>query len=180
MNEKNIPTDLLKPADYQILVDNISMAYSHGQQLAVQSVNVYLLETYWQIGQYIVEFEQAGKVRAEYGKALISNLAKDHTLLHGKGSSVSNIKRFRQFYFNYPKGATLSDQLSWSHIVEILKIDDPMERSFYEKQTHNERWTVRELIRQKNTALFQRLALSKNKDEILKLSAHGLISITMK
>ena len=67
----------------------------------------------------------------------------------------------------------MSHQLSWSHVVEFLKIDDPLERNFYEKQTQLENWNVRELVRQKNTALFQRLALSKNKAEILKLSSHG-------
>lgn len=132
-----------------------------------------MLETYWQIGQHIVEFEQGGNIRAEYGKALISSLAKDLSLLHGKGFSVSNVKRFRQFYLAYPIGATLSHQLSWSHVVELLKIDDPLERSFYEKQVQLENWNVREFIRQKNTALFQRLALNKNKGEILKLSAQG-------
>ncbi|MEO7043980.1 MAG: PDDEXK nuclease domain-containing protein [Ferruginibacter sp.] len=173
MKEKDTINYLTKPAEYQTLVDKISVTYSHGQQAAIQTVNVQLLETYWQIGQYIVEFEQAGNVRAEYGKALISNLAKDLTVLHGKGFSVSNVKRFRQFYLAYPIGATTSHQLSWSHVVELLKIDDAPERSFYEKQTQAEKWTVRELIRQKNTALFQRLSLSKNKDEILKLSSQG-------
>ena len=159
--------------DYQHLLVIISDTYISGQVKATQAVNTQLLETYWQIGQHIVEFEQGGNARAEYGKALISNLAKDLSLLHGKGFSASNVKRFRQFYLAYPIGATVSHQLSWSHVVEFLKIDDPLERSFYEKQTQLENWNVRELVRQKNTALFQRLALSKNKEEILKLSAQG-------
>ena len=104
---------------------------------------------------------------------MISTLAKDLSLLHGKGFSSSNVKRFRQFYVAYPIGATLSHQLSWSHVVEFLKIDDPLERSFYEKQTQLENWKVRELVRQKNTALFQRLSLSKNKEDVLQLSAQG-------
>ena len=161
------------PPDYQHLLVKISDTYVSGQVKATQAVNTQLLETYWQIGQHIVEFEQGGNTRAEYGKALISNLAKDLSLLHGKGFSASNVKRFRQFYLAYPIGATVSHQLSWSHVVEFLKIDDPLERSFYEKQTQLENWNVRELVRQKNTALFQRLALSKNKEDILKLSAHG-------
>ncbi len=165
---KNIPQP-----DYQHLLVKISDIYQTGQVKATLAVNTQLLETYWQIGQHIVEFEQGGNARAEYGKALISNLAKDLSLLHGKGFSASNVKRFRQFYLAYPIGATVSHQLSWSHVVEFLKIDDPLERSFYEKQTQLENWNVRELVRQKNTALFQRLALSKNKEEILKLSAQG-------
>ena len=159
--------------DYEHLLIKISETYSSGQVKATHAVNTQLLETYWQIGQHIVEFEQGGSARAEYGKALISNLAKDLSLIHGKGFSASNVKRFRQFYLAYPIGATMSHQLSWSHVVEFLKIDDPLERSFYEKQTQMENWNVRELVRQKNTALFQRLALSKNKEEILQLSAQG-------
>lgn len=159
--------------EYQHLLLKISDTYQAGQVKATQAVNIQLLETYWQIGQHIVEFEQGGNERAEYGKALISNLAKDLSLTHGKGFSASNVKRFRQFYLAYPIGATMSHQLSWSHVVEFLKIDDPLERRFYEKQTQIENWTVRELVRQKNTALFQRLALSKNKKEILQLSAQG-------
>lgn len=170
--EAIISTNIPLP-DYQHLLVKISNTYQSGQVKATQAVNIQLLETYWHIGQQIVEFEQGGNTRAEYGKALISNLAKDLSLLHGKGFSASNVKRFRQFYLVYPIGATVSHQLSWSHVVEFLKIDDPLERSFYEKQTQLENWNVRELVRQKNTALFQRIALSKSKEEILKLSSHG-------
>ena len=165
---KNIPQP-----DYQHLLVKISDTYQTGQVKATQAVNTRLLETYWQIGQHIVAFEQGGNARAEYGKGLISALAKDLSLLHGKGFSTSNVKRFRQFYLTYPIGATVSHQLNWSHVVEFLKIDDPLERSFYEKQTQLENWNVRELVRQKNTALFQRLALGKNRDEILQLSSQG-------
>ena len=170
--DENISINNPQP-EYRHLLVKITDTYVSGQVKATQAVNTQLLETYWQIGQHIVEFEQGGNARAEYGKALISNLAKDLSLLHGKGFSASNIKRFRQFYLAYPIGATVSHQLSWSHIVEFFKIEDTLERSFYEKQTQLENWNVRELVRQKNTALFQRLALSKNKEEILKLSAQG-------
>lgn len=173
MKEKNTKKDLLKPADYQMLVDKISVAYSHGQQVAIQAVNVQFLETYWQIGQYIVEFEQAGNVRAEYGKALISNLAKDLTMLHGRGFSRSNIVYMRLLYLRYPISQKPSHQLNWSHFVELLQIEDDLERKFYENQSISEKWSVPQLKRQKNNALFQRLSLSKNKNEIFKLSSQG-------
>jgi hypothetical protein len=118
--------------------------YRFGQVKTVQAIHVQLLETNWQIGQHIVALEQGGKLRADYGKALFKDLAKDFSLLHGKGFSVSKVKRFRQFYLTYPIGATLSHQLSWSHIVEFLKIDDSFERCFYEKQTLLEKWNVGE------------------------------------
>ncbi len=160
---------------YRDLIEQISHTYTQGRVRAVHAVNAQLIETYWQVGQHIVEFEQGGKIRADYGKALISSLATDLGLRHGKGFSRSNLIRIRQFYLAYPKGATLSHLFSWSHIVELLKIDDPLERSFYEQQTERERWSVRELVRQKESALFLRLAASKDKTGILQLAAQGQI-----
>lgn len=159
--------------EYQRLLGKISATYTVGQAKATQAVNIQLLDTYWQIGQHIVEFEQGGNARAEYGKALISTLAKDLSLLHGKGFSRSNIVYMRLLYLRYPISQKPSHQLSWSHFVELLKIEDAIERSFYEKQSIAEKWSVPQLKRQKNAALFQRLALSKNKEEILKLSSRG-------
>src|ERR1017187_3127248 len=162
--------------NYTSLVEKISDRYIFGQRQALNAVNVHLIETYWQIGQYIVEFEQKGSLKAEYGKALLENLSKDLVLLHGRGFSLSNIKRMRQFYSLYPISATVSHQLSWSHYVELLKIDDLLERSFYEKQSIIENWNIRELKRQKSASLFLRLAASKDKEGILKLARSGLIT----
>jgi predicted nuclease of restriction endonuclease-like (RecB) superfamily len=146
-----------------------------GQAQAIRSVNETIIETNWCIGQYIVEYEQAGKAKAEYGKALLENISKDLTLLHGKGFSRSNLQRIRQFYLTCPICATASHKLSWSHWVELLKIGDNLERNFYEQQTLQESWSVAELKRQKKSGLFMRLALSKSKDEILQLSRSGQI-----
>ena len=154
-------------------MEEISKTYDRGRIRATQAVNIQLIETYWEIGRYIVEFEQGGEVKAAYGRGLITNLAKDLTCSLGKGFSRSNVIRFRQFYLLYPKGAALSHLLSWSHIVELLKIEDPLERSFYEKQTTTERWSVRELVRQKDSGLFLRLAVSRDREGILKLSEEG-------
>ena len=169
------PLELAADSEYQRLLGRISEVYTTGQVRAHQAVNVQITETYWQIGHDIVEFEQGGKARADYGTALLSSLSRDLTLRHGKGFSRSSVIRIRQFYLAYPKGATLSHQLSWSHIVELLKIDDPLERGFYEKQAVHEKWSVRELQRQKQTSLFLRLAAGKDKDAILQLAAQGQI-----
>ena len=162
-------------SNYNKLVSQISETYVEGRQKAVAVVSRQITETYWKVGQQIVEFEQEGKQRAEYGSKLIERLSKDLSLLHGKGFSLSNVKRMRQLYLEYPKGATMSHQLSWSHHIELLKINDKLERSFYEKQTVIENWSVRELMRQKRTSLFLRLLASKNKSEILQLAQKGQI-----
>lgn len=167
--------ELSRDNAYQSLLDRISEVYTSGQGRALQSVNNVITETYWQIGHDIVEFEQGGKIRAEYGKALLSTLSRDLTLRHGKGFSRSNLIYMRLLYRNYQKGQKPSDLLSWSHHVELLRIDDPLERSFYEQQAVFEKWSVPELQRQKKSSLFLRLAAGKDKEGILKLARQGQI-----
>ena len=168
-------TKLTKDDGYQQLVTRISDVYRTGRVRAEQAVNVHITETYWQIGHDIVEFEQGGKVRAEYGKALLASLSRDLTRLHGKGFSRSNLVYMRLFYLEFQISQTPSDLLSWSHYVELLRIDDKLERSFYEQQTIREKWSIRELQRQKKSSLFLRLAAGKDKEAILKLAAQGQI-----
>lgn len=159
--------------DYQSLVNQISDIFLEGQKKAISAVNTFLVETNWQIGRYIVEFEQKGEAKAEYGKSLLPRLSKDLKLTHGKGFSLSNLIRMRQLYLAFPIYAELPHKLSWTHLVELLKIDDPLERSFYIRQTLLENWSSTELIRQKKASLFLRLAASKDKDGILKLAQKG-------
>ena len=163
----------LASPEYQQLLERVSEVYTAGQLRAHKAVNTCITETYWQIGHDIVEFEQGGKTRAEYGKYLLARLSRDLTLRHGKGFSRSNLTRFRQFYLAYPKCAKPSHILSWSHFVELLKLDDELERSFYEQQAIREKWSVPELQRQKNSSLFLRLAAGKDKDAILQLARQG-------
>ena len=162
--------------EYQNLIGTISQTYENARIKALNAVNTELVKTYWEIGKYIVEFEQNGAAKASYGKGLLEQLSRDLTLQHGKGFSRSNLVRFRQFYLAFPNCATVSHNLSWSHIVELLKISDALEREFYEKQTVLENWSVRELQRQKESGLFLRLGTSKSKQEILELSKNGQLS----
>lgn len=162
---------------YDRLLTRIGSTLTQGRGRAVQAVNVHLMETYWQVGQHIVEFEQGGQAKAEYGAGLITRLSQDLGTRHGKGFDRSNLIRMRQFYLAYPKGATASHFLSWSHVIELLKIDDVLERGFYEKQMVAENWSVRELKRQKNSGLFLRLAASKDREGVLKLASEGQIAL---
>jgi len=164
---------IIQNIDYNDLVNKISTTYTHGQFKAVQAVNASLLEAYWQIGQYIVEFEQKGAERATYGKFLINNLSDDLSVLHGKGFSRSNLIYMRLLYLEYPIGEKPSHLLSWSHYVELIKIEDKLERRFYEQQSIIEKWSIPELKRQKKASLFLRLAASKDKDQILQLARQG-------
>jgi len=163
----------LVDSDYQQLVSNITSLWHQAKENAICAVNTELLDANWQTGKYIVEFEQGGKVRAEYGKQLLVNLAKDLTLQNGRGFSRSNLSYMRKFYLSFPKCETVSHKLTWSHYFEILKCDEPLEMQFYLKQCIKEGWKVRELKRQMKSALFQRLALSTDKEGVLALANEG-------
>ena len=158
---------------YNKLIFEIGDLLEKGRKAAFKSVNTILVETYWHIGKQIVEYEQKGKEKAEYGSSLLKRLSSDLKLKHGKGFSRSNLQYMRLLYLIYPKCQTLSGKLSWSHYTELLSVSDDLARSFYEQQCTNENWSARELKRQRSSALFERLALSKDKKSVLKLAEKG-------
>lgn len=162
-------------AAYSDLIRDIGIALDEGRRNAISSVNRKMVLTYWRIGKYIVEYEQKGNEVAEYGSVTLKRLSHDLSIRYGRGFSWSNLYRMRQLFICYPIFATVSQKLSWSHYVELLKIEDPLERDFYLHECEQENWGVRELKRQMNSMLFHRLALSKDKDGVLKLSHNGQI-----
>ena len=172
------------------------------KQQVVRAINQTMVYTYYEIGRIIVEEEQNGKDRAEYGKKLLKGLSKELNQEFGKGFSVETLEKIRRFYLTYSKSSTLSTiseseklsevilssapekkalspnvnfSLSWSHYNFLIRIDNSNERSFYEIETAKNNWSVRELKRQYDTALYTRLALSRDKKGILKLSQQGQI-----
>lgn len=160
---------------YQKLVDSIGITIESARQKAIQAVNNELLKANWEIGKYIVEYEQHGNEKAEYGSSLLTNLSKDLKYRFGKGFSKSNIYLMRQFYIKYQIFQSVTGKLTWTHYAELLGVSDDYARGFYEKQAFNENWSVRELKRQISASLFERLALSHDKIGILKLSEKGQI-----
>ena len=158
---------------YDKLILDIGTLFTTGRREALKKVNPILVQTYWNIGKRIIEHEQQGQDKAEYGSRLLKDLSRDLKLHHGKGFSKSNIYLMRLFYQRYGKFQTVSGKLTWSHYSELLGISDDLSRSFYEKQCILENWTVRELKRQRQTGLFERIALSKKKSEVLKLAQKG-------
>ncbi|MDE6695641.1 MAG: PDDEXK nuclease domain-containing protein [Muribaculaceae bacterium] len=159
--------------EYDVLVRKIDSLWTNAKSRAASAVNTELLDANWETGKYIVEFEQQGNVRAEYGKKLIIQLAKDLTARRGRGFSRSNIIYMRKFYLCFPKGETMSHLLTWSHYFELLKCEDEMERQFYFQEAITQKWKVRELRRQIKSSLFHRIALSSDKKGVLELSRQG-------
>ena len=142
-----------------------------------QQVNQELLSTYWKIGEVIVRYEQNDSVRAAYGEKTLLQLSKALTKELGKGFSRSNVYNMRQFYLSYPIFQTVSGKLNWSHYCELLSISDKKKRSFYEKEAVNAGWSVREMKRQIDSSLFERLLLSRgdaNKEQVLALAEKGV------
>ena len=162
--------------------DKIAELLKNARSKVVQTVNKTMVYTYFEIGRTIVEEEQKGKERAEYGKQIIKELSQKLIREFGKGFSTTNLKQMRQFYLTYSKSQTLSDQfekfdfqLSWSHYLFLMKVDNPDERKFYEIEAISNGWSLRELQRQFDTALFERLVLSRDKKGIKELSKKGQI-----
>jgi hypothetical protein len=124
-NEKPVAKSM-----YNIMLKNIETILKKGRKTAFAAVNNIMLTTYWEIGREIVEFEQKGKEKAEYGSKLLDRIAQDLKNKYGKGFSRSNVIYMRLLYLKYPKSETLSHQLNWSHYFELLKISDDLERSY--------------------------------------------------
>lgn len=174
MAEKHIGIPA-EDAAYEALLERVGEALEQGRQKIADVIGNTMVQTYWDIGRHIVEYEQSGQARAMYGAQTLKQLSGDLTLRYGSGFSMSNVSKMRQMYLSYPILQTVSAKLSWSHYVELLKIEDPLERSFYEKEAQSEHWGVRELKRQMKSMLFHRLALSTNRDEVLRLAQQGQI-----
>lgn len=158
------------------ILQEIKTVLDTARNNVARQVNNELLNTYWNIGRIICEYEQSDSERADYGKQTLKALSKELTKEFGKGFSVSNIQFMRRFYQTYQIQQTASVKLSWSHYCELLSISDTDKRSFYEKEAVNSNWSVRELKRQIESSLYERLLLSRgevNKDKVLALALKG-------
>jgi predicted nuclease of restriction endonuclease-like (RecB) superfamily len=167
-------------SQYEILLEKIGFILNEGRTKAYSTVNNILIRTYWEIGREIVEYEQQGKEKAEYGSELLDRISKDLKMKYGKGFSRRNVLDMRRFYLVFRKWQTVSAKLSWSHYTLLLSLSDDLARNFYEKQCIKDNWSVRELKRQIQSALFQRIALSKDKKGVLQLAQKGHIIETGK
>lgn len=173
-------------------LNKVSLLIEEAKKNVKTAVNIAMVYTYFEIGRMIIEEEQNGDNRAEYGKYIIRNLSSFLTEHYGKGYSVDNLKLIRRFYIIYKTdsiGETVFPQsknypvtitgrkfyLSWSHYLKLMRISNIEERHFYEIESVKNDWSLSELKRQYDSSLYERLALSKNKDEVILLSQKGQI-----
>jgi predicted nuclease of restriction endonuclease-like (RecB) superfamily len=202
------PAAAKPPLDYAALVEAIGQAHQTAQRHAVQAVNLALTVRNWLIGYHIFEYEQQGSDRAAYGARLLASLAKDLRGRLGRGFAQRNLFRFRDFYRCYPNlpsvmakfdwalpyassvpfqpfdwqdeayFARLFKELPWTHFLELIQMDDPLKRAFYEIETLKNRWSVRELKRQIDSLLYERVGLSRDKDGVLALAKEGELAMS--
>lgn len=165
LDEESVINPIFKEIK-DLVVSNRNKVYS--------VVNIEMLKLYWNIGKIIMEI-QKGNERASYGDSILEKLSIKLTNEFGKGFSARNLRTMRKFYFTYPNWKTVSANLSWSHYLQLLKVDEVNKRSFYEKECINSNWSVRELERQISSLLYERLILSKNKSKVLELSKKGQV-----
>lgn len=161
------------------LFQQIKDLLEFARKSVIKNINHTMVITYYEIGKTIIEDEQKGKERAEYSKETIKNLSKELTKEFGKGFSVRNLEQIRKFYFTYQKTQSVIAEskntfnLSWTQYLRLMRIDNESERNFYEIESLNNNWSVRELDRQIDSSLYERLSLSRNKEEIKELSQKG-------
>ncbi|AAM06367.1 TPA: DUF1016 domain-containing protein [Methanosarcina acetivorans] len=166
--------------DFESIYAEVKNIIEHTRDNVYKSINSNLVLAYWNIGKIIVEEEQKGSNRAEYGTFLIQTLAERLTNEFGKGFNKSNLKYMRNFYTAFPIRQALLGELSWTHYRLLSSVKNEDARGFYLIETAKNRWSTRELERQINSLLYERLALSKDPDEVKKLSTQGNLIKTSK
>ena len=172
------------------LFGKVAELLNEARKSIVRNVNQTIVLTYFEIGKLIVEEEQEGKERAAYGKSVLKDLSQKLTVEFGKGYSVYNLERMRNFYLVFKsriaeagKSASLMRNsesifnLSWTHYLQLIKIENDEERNFYEIEATNNNWSVRELERQYDSSLYERLVLSRDKEGVKELSKKGQVVI---
>ena len=168
--EKNVSL-----TNQETFVGEIRTIIDNARSAAIRSVDFNRVQMYWNIGRRIVEEEQHGKERADYGTYLIKNLAKELEPEYGSGFGVRQLEQSRQFYRTYPIANTLRSQLNWSQYRRLIQIEDPDKREYYELESVNGGWTARETERQINSMLYERLLLSNEKEQVLAVARNQRI-----
>jgi len=156
-----------QPPQDNKLLDSVRALLAQSRQNVVTTVNSVMVQTYWQIGYLIVEHEQQGQSRAEYGKALLKGLSKSLTAEFGKGFDTSNLRYMRLVYLAFPICDSLRHELSWTHYRILSRIENEQARSWYAKEASEQNWSSRALERQVGTLYYERLLSSKDKQPVL-------------
>ena len=177
MVEQELNIEPIKPIEDSLFRD-IKRILEDGRRHAYHAVNSAMVQTYWKIGQRIIEEEQNGAVRAAYGKGLLKQLSEQLTEEFGKGFDERELRKMRQFYMQFPIWDTLRPELSWSHYRRLLNVDNAEARHWYMNEAVLGAWSTRQLDRQISTLYYERLLASQDKRPVIAEAAEKLQSIT--
>lgn len=173
------------------LFNQVAELIGQSRQHVTKAINTAMVYTYYHIGQYVVEFEQDGHQRADYGRSVLKRLSERLTQRYGSGWSVETLTKCRNFYTVYSKSSTLQTKstdeansatpsrispqfrLPWSHYIILMREKNPEARSFYEIEAFKQQWSTRQLQRQVASSLYERLVLSRDKEEVMRLANEG-------
>ncbi len=169
---------IIKQGDSNQLLSNIREILLSARHTAYKAVNFAMVTAYWNIGKLIVEDEQNGNVRAEYGKAVLEELSTKLTEEFGKGFTITNLKNMRQFYLLFPKGHTLRGELTWSHYRLLIKVKNEQARLWYMNEAAEQAWSSRQLDRQISVLYYERLLNSTDKDSVRTEAIKKLSALT--
>ena len=164
----------------QSVIEDIRVIISNARDKALQAVDNERTRMYWRIGQRIFEEEQQGQDRAEYGKYLVKTISEQLLPEYGNGFSVRQLERYRQFYRTFPIVSALRTQLSWTHYKLLLSVDNPDKREFYIAETAKNNWTSRQLERQVDSSLYERLLLSNDKEAVMAIAKGDMLPLEPK
>ena len=158
-------------------IEEVKALLHSARNYVTTQINTAMVSTYFEIGRRIVEQEQNGASRAGYGENILNELSNTLTQEFGRGFSTVNLRQMRAFFLAYEKQQTVSAKfkLSWSHYLKLMRISDINERKFYEIECHKNNWSLRELQRQFDSALYQRLVLSRDTEKVNELAEKGQI-----
>jgi len=151
----------------EVLYQEVKQIIDESRNTVYRAANFAMVQAYWDIGKKIVEEEQNGAERAEYGKALVKQLSARLTIEYGKGFTATNLKYMRQFYNVFEKSHALSDQLSWTHYRLLLKVEKESARKFYIEEAVSCNWSTRTLERQIGNLYFERMLMSDSSHRVL-------------
>lgn len=163
---KGMSEKIMKHAGDEQLFSQIKSVLDEARRQVARTVNTTIVNAYWQVGKYIVEYEQQGKGRAEFGKDIINRLSKRLIQEYGGGFSAANLRYMRQFYMTFPICHSLSDKLTWTHWRALLRVQNETARNYYINECAAENWSVRQLERQINTMYYERMLASRDKDVV--------------
>ncbi|MCP4155399.1 MAG: DUF1016 domain-containing protein [bacterium] len=160
-----------------LLYDKVRIVLENARSSAIIAVNSAMVQAYWEIGRLIVNNEQGGEERAEYGKAVLEELSKRLTIEFGKGYSIQTLRNIRQFYTTFSKRSALRSELTWTHYKYLMRVENENARKWYMNEASDQNWSTRQLDRQISVFYYERILGSRDKEPVRREADEKMASL---